>query len=69
VEPRPNAVNINTASASELQRVPFIGPETAAKIIDHRNTHGPFRRTEHLMLIRGIGDKRFRRIREFVTVE
>jgi competence protein ComEA len=63
------AVNINTASANELQRIPHIGEKLAAKIIEHRETHGPFRRVEHLMLIQGISDKRFRKIRPMVRVE
>ena len=68
-EPPPHAVNINTASPEELQKVPHIGGSIAKKIIAHRETHGPFRRVEHLMLIQGISDKRFRKIRPLVRVE
>ena len=62
-------VNINTASADDLQRIPHVGEKLAAKIIEHRETNGPFRRVEHLMLIPGISDKRFRKIRPMVRVE
>ena len=64
-----HAVNINTASADELQRIPHIGEKVAGRIIEHRETNGPFRRVEHLMLIQGISDKRFRKIRPLVRVE
>ena len=64
-----NAININTASAEELTRIPHIGDKLAAKIIEHRQVNGPFRRVEHLMLIPGISDTRFRKIRPLVRVE
>ena len=63
------AIDINTASADELTRIPHIGEKLAAKIIEHREVNGPFRRVEHLMLIPGISDKRFRKIRPLVRVE
>jgi competence ComEA-like helix-hairpin-helix protein len=68
-EPLPYAVNINTAPMEELQKIPHVGETIAKKIIAHRQAHGPFRRVEHLMLIQGISDKRFRKIRPLVRVE
>ncbi|SRR5690348_14818069 len=65
----PNAININTASADDLTRIPHIGEKVAAKIIEYREVNGPFRRVEHLMLIQGISDARFRKIRPLVRVE
>ncbi len=53
----------------ELQKIPHVGESIAKKIIAHRETYGPFRRAEHLMLIQGISDKRFRKIRPLVRVE
>ncbi len=64
-----NAININTASQKELETIPYIGEKIATKIIEHREQIGPFRKPEHLMLIPGISDKRFRKIRQMVKVE
>lgn len=61
-------VNINTAQAEELERLPGIGRALAARIIAFREEYGPFRRAEHLIMVRGIGDRRFRRLRPFITV-
>jgi competence protein ComEA len=68
-QPLPHAVNINTAPLEELQKIPHIGESLARKIVEHRETNGPFRRVEHLMLIQGVSDKRFRKIRPLVRVE
>src|SRR5688572_8894565 len=54
------AVNVNTASQNELEKLPFIGESFARKIIEHREKHGRFRRAEHLLLIEGISDRKFR---------
>ena len=68
-QPLPHAVNINTAPLEELQKIPHIGESLARKIVEHRETNGPFRRVEHLMLIQGVSDKRYRKIRPLVRVE
>jgi len=62
-------ININIASANELETLPGIGKSLAERIIDHREKYGPFRRPEHLIIVRGISDKRFRALRDLVTVE
>jgi len=67
--PIPQRININTASANELETLPGIGRGLAARIIEHREKHGSFRRPEHLIIVRGISDRRFRALRDFVTVE
>ncbi len=64
-----HAININTASLDELTRIPHVGEKVAARIIEYREVNGPFRRVEHLMLIQGISDARFRKIRPLVRVE
>ena len=64
-----NAININTATADELEKLPYIGRKTAEKIIQFREENGPFRRVEHLMQIRGISEKRFLEIRPFLKAE
>ena len=63
------AININTASAPELEKLPHIGAKTAREIIQYRENFGRFRKPEHLLLVRGISDKRFREIRIFIKVE
>ena len=61
--------NINTAPAGELEKLPGIGKGLAQRIIGHRERFGPFRRPEHLIIVRGISDRRFRALRELVTIE
>lgn len=52
----PGTVNINTASVQELDEALWnVGPKTAAKIVEWRAKHGPFRRAEDLMQVPGIG--------------
>ncbi len=62
-------ININTAGDKDLERLPHVGPALAEKIIDYRTRYGPFRRIEHLLLIDGFSDKRYREIRNFITTE
>lgn len=64
-----NAININTASAQELEKLPNIGAKLAEKIIEHRELYGNFRKPEHLMLVSGISDRRFREMRNFIKIE
>ena len=62
-------ININTAPIRELERLPGIGKGLAERIVDHRERFGPFRRTEHLIIVRGISDHRFRNLQDMITVE
>ena len=62
-------ININTASAGELEKLPGIGKALAARIIEHREKYGPFRRAEHLIIVRGFSERRFRTLQELITVE
>jgi competence ComEA-like helix-hairpin-helix protein len=64
-----NLININQASAAELEKIPQIGVKTAQKIIEHRQKYGNFRKPEFLLLVQGISDKKFRQMRNFVTTE
>lgn len=64
-----SAVNINTASAEELEKLPDIGAKTAQEIINHREKFGAFRKPEHLLLVRGISDSRFRKMRSLIKTE
>ena len=65
----PDAVNINTATAGELERLPHIGRATAEAIVQFRTENGPFRRLEHLMLIRGLSERRFAELRPLLRAE
>ncbi len=64
----PGKVNINTASAAELQNLPRIGPKVAQRIVDYRTKNGPFKRTEDIMKVQGIGEKVFTQIKDLITV-
>jgi competence ComEA-like helix-hairpin-helix protein len=62
-------VNINTASPRELEKLPGVGEVLAERIVNHRTQHGPFRRVEHLMMIHGISERKFRQLQPMITVE
>lgn len=62
-------VDLNTATAQELESLPGIGPALAGRIIAFRNEHGPFRSTDEVMLVRGIGEGTFEAIADLITVQ
>ena len=64
-----HAININTASEEDLRGLPYIGEKMAAEIVEFRTNNGRFHRPEQLLLLRGVSEKRFREIRQFVAVE
>ena len=64
-----DAININTASADELDRLPHIGRKTAETIVQFREKNGPFRRPEYLLQIRGISEARFAEIKPYLKTE
>jgi len=61
-------VNINVASLNELQALPRIGPKIAQRILDFRKEHGPFKRVEELMKVKGIGEKMFGQLKDLITI-
>ncbi|MBA2378580.1 MAG: helix-hairpin-helix domain-containing protein [Blastocatellia bacterium] len=63
------AVNINTASAAELEKLNGVGPALARRIIEHREKFGAFKRTTHLMLVPGISEARFLKMEAMLAVE
>jgi competence ComEA-like helix-hairpin-helix protein len=62
-------INISTASPVELEKLPGIGRGLSARIIAYRKEYGRFRRPEHLMMVRGISERRFRALRALITRE
>ena len=62
-------VNINKASAAELAKLQEVGPKFAVRIIEYRQKYGPFKLTEELMEIRGIGPRTYDRIRDQIIAQ
>lgn len=73
-DPRParqataRLVDLNQATVSDLEALPGIGPKLAQRVIEHRDERGPFRTVEDLRQVRGIGRKKFDRLRPHVLV-
>ena len=61
-------ININSATTTELQEVPGIGPVTADKIIRYRTDNGLFRKLEDLKKVSGIGDKTFAKMKPYICI-
>ena len=61
-------LDINHASARELDSLPGVGPVLAARILDHRERYGAFREIDDLRAVRGIGPKLFSRIKDRVRL-
>lgn len=61
-------IDINIASAAELESLPGIGPTTAQKIIDYREQNGPFLSIEDIINVPGIGPGTYERIKDLITV-
>jgi len=61
-------VNLNTASAADLEALPGIGAKTAVRIVEYRQKNGPFKKVEDLMNVRGVGEKNFLKLKPQITV-
>jgi len=64
----PATVNINTANQVQLETLPGIGPSLAGRIIQYRESNGPFRSTEDIKNVSGIGDKRYDQLKDLISV-
>jgi competence protein ComEA len=62
-------ININTASVKELQKLDGVGRGVAQRIVDYREANGPFKRSEDLRKVEGIGTATFERNRERIVVK
>lgn len=63
------SININTASAGALKRLPGIGEVTSKKIINYRKENGSFKKIIDIKEVKGIGDAKFQNIKKFIIVE
>lgn len=61
-------INLNTASEKELQELPGIGPAMSARIIEYRETNGPFQSIDDVKKVRGIGNAKFEKMKDKVTI-
>ncbi|MEW5763126.1 MAG: ComEA family DNA-binding protein [Bacillota bacterium] len=61
-------ININTADAAELDRLPGIGPALAERIVRYREENGPFASVDDLLNVSGIGEKKLEGLRDYATV-
>ena len=61
-------ININSSAAEELMLLPGIGKSMAERIIQYRQLHKGFKKTDELMEVKGIGEKKFEKMRNFVTL-
>jgi competence protein ComEA len=61
-------VDINRASTEDFEKLPGIGPKLAQQIVAYRTRHGPFRRVEDLLIVKGIGSKKWKALRPYVCV-
>jgi len=68
VQPISGKVNINTATATELDTLPGIGPAYAGRIIDYRTSKGGFKSPEEIMNVKGIGQKTYDKFKDRISI-
>lgn len=61
-------ININTASAEQLELLPGIGPSIASRIVSYRKSH-PFKKRNQIMRVKGVGQKTFAKVKDYLVVE
>lgn len=64
-----NKININKATQTELETIPGVGPSTALKIIEYREQTGKFKSTEDIKNVSGIGDAKYEKMKDYITVK
>ena len=65
----PQTININKATEKEFETLPGIGPSLASKIIEYRNQNGKFGSIEDIKNVNGIGDNKYEKIKDLITVK
>jgi competence protein ComEA len=68
LENQPGLIDLNTAGAAELERLPGVGPVTAAKIVAYREAQGPFTSIDQIQRVSGIGPASYEALKDLVTV-
>jgi competence protein ComEA len=61
-------INLNSATTEQLQSLPGVGPATAKAIIEYRTKVGKFNRIEEIINVKGIGEKKFQRIKDRIVI-
>ena len=61
-------INVNTATAAELEKLPRIGPTMAQRILDYREANGPFATVEDIQNVPGVGPATFEGFKDLITV-
>lgn len=69
LQPGASQVNINTAGEAEFESLPGIGPALAKRILEYRQTHGPFQTIDEIDDVPGIGPALLEKIRNLITIE
>lgn len=64
---QPEKININTADATELDRLPGVGPALAVRIVEYRRTHGNFASGDDLVKVPGLGPAKYEKIKSRIT--
>jgi len=62
------ALDLNTATVEDLEALPGIGPVMAQRLVQFRQTHGPFKDVEDLLAVSGIGEKKLARLRPYLLI-
>ncbi len=62
-------ININTATQTQLETLPGIGPSTATKILTYRKEKGKFSKIEDIKEVSGIGNAKFEKVKDYITVK
>lgn len=64
-----NKININKATQTELEMIPGVGPSTALKILDYIEKNGKFSKIEDIKNVSGIGDAKYEKMKDYITVK